>query len=164
VAIATPPDIRIVHLAEVPATAAVLADWFVAEWAPWYGPGGDGDAAADLAARCRRDALPLALVALDPGGGVLGTAALTAEAVADEPGAGPWLAALLVGPGHRGRGVGTALVAAIEAEARRLGFGAVYTSTDAADRIMARRGWLAVDTAATLRGPATVFCRRFDDR
>jgi predicted N-acetyltransferase YhbS len=160
---ATPPDIRIVHLADLPAAAAVLADWFVAEWGPWYGPGGDGDAAADLAARCRRDDLPLALVALDRDGGVLGTAALTAEPVAGETGPGPWLAALLVGTDHRGRGIGTALVAAIEAEARRLGFDAVYTSTDAADRIMARRGWQAVGTAGSLRGPTTVFCRALDD-
>ena len=89
-----------------------------------------------------------------------GTAALKAEPVANEPGPGPWLAALLVGPNHRGRGIGTALVAAIEAEAGRLGFGAVYTSTDAADPIMARRGWQAVGTAGTLCGPTMVFRRR----
>ena len=158
-ALAPPSDIRIVALADAPAAAAVLADWFIEDWTPWYGPGGDGDAAADLAACCRRDALPLALVALDRDGAVLGTAALKAEPVADEPGPGPWLAALLVGPDHHGRGIATKLVAAIEAEARRLGYREIYTSTNAADRIIAGRGWQAVDTAGSLRGPLTVYRR-----
>ena len=70
---------------------------------------------------------------------------------------GPWLTGLLVAPEHRTQGVATALTAALEEEARRLGFGALYTSTDAADGIMRRRGWQPIGTSTSLRGEVTVF-------
>lgn len=154
---ADPEISRIVHLIDAPDAAPILARWFVHEWTPWYGPGGNGDAEADLAACRDPDALPVCLVALNADGEPLGTAALKPESVGSELAAGPWLAALLVGPNHRGNGIGTALVAAIEAEAHRLGFEAVYTSTDAAEGIMARRGWRAIGKTASLRGSIAVF-------
>lgn len=90
-------------------------------------------------------------------GEVLGTAALKSESVGSELGLGPWLAAVLVGKGHRGRGVGMALVKAIEEEAARLGFDSIFTSTDTAKGILERRGWQAYGTTETLRGPATIY-------
>lgn len=150
---------KIVHLIDVPEVLPVLARLFVAEWAPWYGPDGPGDAKADLNACASRDALPLCLVALDDQGEILGTAALKAGSVGGELAPGPWLAALLVTEDHRKKGVGTALVESIEIEARRLGFGTLYTSTDAADTIMVRRGWQKTGETASLRGPITVFRR-----
>ena len=77
-------DLRIVHLTDVPDAASTLVDWFVAEWEPWYGPAGAGDAAADLAACRGRDDLPVCLVAVDGQGDVLGTAALKDESVGSE--------------------------------------------------------------------------------
>ena len=112
-------DLGIVHLLEAPGAVDTLAEWFADEWAPWYGPGGEGDAEGDLAACRSRDALPICLVALSESGDVLGTASLRSESVGSELGVGPWLAAVLVPREHQGQGVGTALVAAIEAEARR---------------------------------------------
>ncbi|MDP6705864.1 MAG: GNAT family N-acetyltransferase [Alphaproteobacteria bacterium] len=154
-----PPGLRIVHLVDVPEATATLVDWFTAEWRPWYGPRGDGDAATDLAACRSRNALPLCLVALDGDDTVLGTAGLRAESVGSELGVGPWLAAVLVGPAHRGHSIGKALVAAIEAEARRLGFRAIYTSTEAPEPTMARHGWHAIAPTQSLRGPITVYRR-----
>ena len=90
---------RIVQLADAPDALPTLARWFVAEWAPYYGPGGPGDATADLEGCRNRDALPIALVALDDDGAVVGTAALKAESVGSEQAAGPWLAAFVVGRG-----------------------------------------------------------------
>ncbi len=152
-----PLDIRIRHLLDVPHAAPTLARWFVAEWAPWYGPEGPGDAAGDLAASASRDALPICLVALGGDGELLGTVALKEESVGSELGVGPWLAALLVGPSHRGRGVGTALIAAIEAEAWRLGFEAIYVSTDVAEDLLRRRGWRPYGTSESLRGEVAVY-------
>lgn len=160
---ADPEISRIVHLIDAPGAAPVLTMWFVEEWTPWYGPGGGGDAEADLAACRDRGALPLCLVALNEAGGVLGTAALKSESVGSELAAGPWLAALLVGADYRGNGIATALVEAIEAEARRLGIEAIYTSTDAAAGIMARRGWLAIGDTNSLRGSIAVFRRQLAD-
>lgn len=148
---------QIVHLVDAPGAAAVLQRWFIAEWAPWYGPGGAGNAAADLAACHHRDRLPICLVALDTDGRPVGTAALKTESVGSELGVGPWLAAVLVPAAQRGRGIGSVLVAAIEQTATRLGHEAIYTSTDTAQRILERRGWRAMATVPSLRGTLDVY-------
>ena len=154
---------RIRHLIDVPDAVPELTQWFIEEWEPWYGDAGPGDAEGDLVASCRRDALPIGLVALGETGELLGTAALKAESVGSEIGAGPWLAALLVGKAHRGKGVATALVAAIEQEARRLGFDALYTSTDVAEPLLRRRGWQALGTTDSLRGAITIYRKELRD-
>ena len=100
------------------------------------------------------------MMPLDGEGGALGTASLKAESVGAELAPGPWLAAMLVGKAHQGRGIGTALAGAIEEEARRLGFAAIYTSTDAAEGIMERRGWQWIGTTVCLRGDIAVFRRQ----
>ena len=157
---ATQGDIRIVHFVDAPEVMPTLVDWFVAEWAPWYGPDGPGDAEGDLAACSSRDMLPICLIARSQENELLGTAALKTESVGSELGVGPWLAAVLVAAPHQGKGVGTALVAAIEKEAARLGFEAIYTSTDTAGGIMQRRGWEPVGATESLRGPLTIYrCR-----
>jgi len=148
---------RIAHLVDVPEAAATLVRWFVEEWAPWYGPGGAGNAEEDLAACRSREALPICLVAVGEDGEILGTAALKSDSVGSELGVGPWLAAILVGKARRGQGIGSALVAAIEGEAARLGFDAIYTSTDAASAMVRRRGWQAFGATLSLRGPITVY-------
>lgn len=151
------PPIRIVHLLEVPDIRPILERWFVEEWMPWYGPDGPGDARSDLAACHRLNDLPICLIALDGNNTPLGTVALKSDSVGSELGLGPWLAAMLVNKDHRGKGVGTALVQAIEEEAARLGFVAIYTSTDTAIGILERRGWKSLATTESIRGPLTVY-------
>lgn len=148
---------RIQHLIDVPMLRGELEKWFIAEWAPWYGPGGEGDAKADLDACDSRDELPLCLIALSDDGELLGTAAIKEESVGTELGVGPWLSAMLVKNEFRGRRIGTALVKAIEAEAARLGFEEIYTSTDTAMNILERRGWKAFAAAQSLRGEIAVY-------
>ena len=153
-------SIRIAHLKDFPGHLPMLEHWFIEEWTPWYGPGGAGDARADLQACNSQDALPICLVALEEGGDLLGTATLKSDSVGSELGVGPWLAAVLVSPEHRRRGVGTALVEAIEAEASRLGFEYIYTSTDSAQHIIERRGWEKIGHTQSLRGALDVYhCR-----
>ncbi len=156
--------LRIVHLLEAPEAAPTLARWFAEEWAPWYGPDGPGDAQRDLAACSSRNELPICLLALNGDGDLLGTAALKSESIGSERGDGPWLAALLVAKTHRGLGVGTALVEAIEREARRLGFAALYTSTDSAVGMLERRGWQSFGSSVSLKGPVTIYRRQVKDR
>lgn len=135
----------------------LLTRLFVAEWEPYYGPEGPGEAEKDLNECCNRDELPLALVALGDDGAVLGTAALKHESVGSELGLGPWLAALCVPIEHRERGIGSALVEAIESKARDLGFAAVYMSTDTAGTLVRRRGWARLDVeVGSLRGPVAI--------
>ena len=156
-------NIRIVHILEAPEAAPILARWFVEEWAPWYGPDGPGDAESDLAACCSRNELPICLVVLNMEDDVLGTATLKSESVGSELGVGPWLAAVLVSKNHQGKGVGTALVGAIEEEACRLGFDSIFTSTGTAGNILRRRGWQAFGATESIRGSITVYRRQLQD-
>lgn len=132
---------KILLLKNAPEAIPTLRDWFKEEWAPWYGPGGPGDAEGDLLECCNSDCLPLAVVAIDDSGQVVGTAALRPESLGSEFGYGPWLAAVLVTAPHRQKGIGNALIGSIETEARRLGINSVYVSTDTAAALIRRRGW-----------------------
>lgn len=149
-----PIDVR--YLAERPELLSTLVAWFEAEWEPYYGAAGPGNAGADLTESMNRTELPMCLVALDQGGTLAGTISLRRASIS-HPELGPWAAAFLVAPGMRGRGVGTRLVAALEEEALRLGFEKLYISTDAANGIVERRGWKSIDTAQSLRGLTTVY-------
>jgi GNAT superfamily N-acetyltransferase len=152
-----PDSITIRHLLDEPQAVPVLARWFVQEWEPYYGPDGPGDAETDLRAAYNRDQLPICLVALDAARDVVGTIALRAESLPSHRHLTPWLAGLLVAPSQRRQGIGTALIAVLEAEARRLGYSRLYTATDTARGQMKKRGWRAMGEAPTLRGPATVY-------
>ena len=150
-------DMRIAHLIEHPFAIPVLTRWFMDEWSPWYGPEGPGDAKRDLEECSRDDALPICLIALSGNKTVLGTGTLKAKSVGSKRSDGPWMSALLVSKDHRGKGIGTALIAAIEKEAQRLGFSSVYCSTNTAENTLQLRGWKADGTAETLRGPVPVY-------
>ena len=145
------------YLADVPEAVPRLVEIFIDEWEPYYGAEGPGVAEQDICACCRRDAIPIAIVAVDDEGEVIGTGALKAESLGSEPGQEPWIAGLVVEKNNRGKGVGTALIAALEDEARRLGFSSVYTSTDAAENILEKRGWQSTKEVESLRGPVTVY-------
>ena len=146
------------HLIDVPGAESTLAEWFIEEWEPYYGESGAGDARADLRAAAARDRLPICLVALGPDGRVLGTIALREQSVAARTHFTPWVAAFLVGREHRGQGVGTALLAAVEREARGLGLERLYVATDVAHRLLGRRGWHRLtESASTLRGDAEIY-------
>lgn len=81
------------------------------------------------------------LVALE-GDAVLGCIHLIDNDDASLPELYPWLAALVVVPGRRGQGIGSALVHALMHEARALGFGQLWFGTDGPgfyERLGARR-------------------------
>ncbi len=150
------PDIQIQYLVDMPETLPALVDWFVAEWEPYYGTDGPGDAKADLRESMNRDKLPICLLAIDGSGAVAGTISLKAESISHHE-LTPWGAAFLFGPRRRRQGIGTALGAALEDEARKLGFKRLYMSTDAASAIVDGRDWRALDTTESLRGTITVY-------
>lgn len=57
----------------------------------------------------------------------------------------PWLAGLAIAPEHQNRGIGTALVRAIEAHATSLGVEALYLYTWEARDFYMRLGWRVVE-------------------
>lgn len=145
----------IVRLADAPHAVDLLAAWFEAEWAPYY-IDGPGDATADLTESCRATGLPLAFVARDKAGEVIGTAALKPESMASHAHLTPWLAAMLVAPDWRGQGVGTALAEAVVAEARTQGFSEIFCGVDGAATLLPRLGWQSIDQGPTLRGAVAI--------
>lgn len=149
---------HIAPLADMPELIPILAEMFVAEWVPYYGANGPGNAEADLTACLNRVELPIAFVARTADGTVIGTAALKNESVSSHSHLGPWLAALVVAPEHRGQGVASALAERIEQTARDLGFARLYTAMGHDElNVLHRPEWQPFDTAPTLRGDTTVF-------
>lgn len=147
--------VRVVSLCDRLELIPELARWFEAEWTPYYGPDGSGAGTAeqDIRTCCNRDALPLALVALDGGDRLAGTAALKTDSLDTHPQLSPWLAALVAASDA----AEAALVQAIETEAQRLGFDAVYTGMDEGSAVLRRRGWSVIGQSSSLRGPIAVF-------
>ena len=127
--------------ADRPDVAAALTTFLKLTWPDWYGPDGPGDAARDVAARCRSRGLPLGLVALGPDGEVRGTAALGARSHGARGAEAPWLVGLAVAPEYRRRGIGSALVEAVEDHARAGGHETLYAATAAAAGLLRRRDW-----------------------
>lgn len=151
-------DPSIALLADMPEAIPRLAELFLDEWEPYYGAGGPGNAVADLEACLNREQLPIAFVARGADGTAIGTAALKEESVASHAHLGPWLAALVVAPEHRGLGVASGLAERVEQTARDLGYARIYTAMSQDElKVLRRPEWRALDTAPTLRDPVTVF-------
>lgn len=128
-------DLRVMPLGAAPRAVPALAGLMRAVWPGWYGPGGQGDAEADLRARMG-GGLPLGWVALRAGAAV-GTVALAETSHGARPGEGPWLIGLAVSAAQRRQGIASRLVAAVEAHARA----PILTTTQTAAGLLARRGW-----------------------
>jgi len=133
-------EVLIEPLALHPEVLPVLQQWFETEWSSYYGPGGPGDAQRDLQAYANRGSLPVGVVAFREGR-VCGIAALKAESIASHRHLSPWAAAGLVAPSERGQGIGARLIAALEQEARSLGFQSIYCGTSTAESLLVRCGW-----------------------
>lgn len=148
---------RIRLLADEPWAVEPLARAFFEAW-----PGVPGQASLEATVArfeaCRnRDALPLALVAVE-GGEAAGTVGLRMDSISTRPALGPWLAALWVEPARRGRGLGARLVRAAEGEARRLGLATLHAGTSTAESLFVRLGWRVVERT-TYHGEALAILR-----
>ena len=136
-----------------------LAEWYLAEWGPYYGEGGPGDAQIDLSSRCNRDGLPLGVVAID-GEQLLGVAALDLDVTTNLT---PSVVGLLVGPDFRQRGVATALIKACEEHVQQLDEPRLYVSTSVLGDLLKRLGWQAMGEVEFLNAEhGSVFVRILD--
>jgi predicted N-acetyltransferase YhbS len=122
--------LRITHLFETPQHRAAVAHLIHHEF--WANvPGASVESmAARLAQAQSADAVPLCLIALGDKDDVLGVVNLVVSDDDKHPEWTPWLAGLVVATAWRGQGVGTALVQALLAHARRLGMAQVYLGSD----------------------------------
>lgn len=152
-----PQDFDIIYLADARELVVPLAPMFIEEWEPYYGRQGPGDAESDLNDCCNRDEIPLALVAVNSDGEILGTASLKAKSIETHRHLSPWLAAMFVVERFRGRGVNAALVQAIEENAIRLGYDHIYVGARGMTSNMRETGWGLLDEAESLRGPIEIY-------
>ena len=152
--------VKVSYLIDIPEALPQLVQWFIEAWSPHYGPSGIGDARADLVSYSRRDGLPVALVAQSGNDKLLGVTALKPVSLPSHEHLGPWLGALLVTPGERGKGIATVLIGAIEAEARRQGITVLYSDTVCTSTMLSRLGWQAIEeNVPTLRDQVTIYRR-----
>lgn len=137
----------------------LLAGWFVAEWPEWYGPGGRGDALADLTSfAASASTLPMGLVALMEDRPV-GVAALKPESLPSHRHLSPWAAAGFVLPTHRGAGIGGKLLAALVQRAGDLGYPRVYCGTATAASLLRRGGWRELEAIQHEGQSLVIFAR-----
>jgi len=136
--------LRIEYLADHPEILPTLRRWFETEWRSYYGPDGPGDAGNDLAAYAGRERLPIGLVAFE-GEWLRGVAALKADSIATHPHLLPWAAAGLVDPLCRGRGIGGALLRALESLARLMEYTHIFCGTGSAGTLLERQGWFCME-------------------
>jgi len=147
---------QIVRLADRPDLIPALAAAYETEWPEWYGPGGPGEALADLRERAQAGVIPLGLIAVE-GDVLLGAAALAESSIESHLHLSPWLVALWTAPEHRRRGVGAAIINGCVAEARALGVERLYAATATAPRLFERCGWRFLEHGEDERHPASVF-------
>jgi GNAT superfamily N-acetyltransferase len=152
-----PSDVVVEPFARHRVLLPMVAQWFTGEWPQWYGPGGQGDVTADVQAFAASEtALPLGMLLFE-GQQPVGAAALKAESIPGHTHLGPWAAAGYVLPTHRGRGLGGALLHALVAHSRTLGFGHIYCGTSTAQTLLARAGWEVLEVIAHAGQPLAIF-------
>lgn len=154
--------LTIAPLASHRSLVPLLTRWFIEEWPEWYGVGGRGNAAQDLAAYATSESsLPVGLVAFDDDTPI-GVAALKSESLPTHRHLTPWAAAGLVLPSHRGRGVGALLLEALVRRARCLGFERIYCASATAVTLLRRTGWSELEVVRHDGESLVIFTRGTD--
>jgi GNAT superfamily N-acetyltransferase len=152
-----PSIVRVESLAQHRGYLPLVSEWFIAEWPSWYGPGGPGNVVEDLAEfAASEDQVPLGLLAFEHDKPV-GSGALKVASIPSHSHLSPWAAAGYVLPGHRGRGIGAALLKALVTKASDLGFEHVYCGTSTAINLLTRAGWVPIETILHECKPLTIF-------
>jgi GNAT superfamily N-acetyltransferase len=135
-----------------------FARCFEVEWPDWYGPRGRADAKSDLLEFANSTgALPVGVIALDDEASPVGIAALKSTSIDSYTHVGPWATAGYVIPSRRREGIGGLLLAALLAEAHRLGFSETYCATASAVSLLEREGWIKIDTVNHDGGTQFIF-------
>ena len=151
--------VTIAPLAQHRDLVPLVASWFVEEWPEWYGPGGRGDALADVSSFAVSDSrCPIGFIAFEQHVPV-GVMALKAESLPTHRHLSPWAAAGLVLPSHRGRGIGAQLLDALVRKAGTLGYPSLYCGTATAVSLLRRSGWSEMETIQHDGQPLVIFSK-----
>jgi len=130
-------DIR--PLSDDPEEISIIANWIYDEWGHLV-EGRTLETAHEKVRQSLGPDLPLTFIYyLD--GKPVGTAGIDNVDMASHPELKPWMVSVYVDPGHRKKGVGSALCEKIKEEFKRLGTKTAYLFTPDQENLYARLGW-----------------------
>jgi predicted N-acetyltransferase YhbS len=143
-------SITITYLADHEAFVPAIAKWQQDQFG-YLNPAGTLEQ-RDMRLReaLARDRLPMALVAIDEDGELVGSAGIMPTTLTHQH-LTPWLSSVYVPPEQRGRGIASLLSLRACEEAARLGYETIYLFTPSSENLYARLGWTTFDTV-THRG------------
>ena len=121
----------------------ILGRWHWDEWGRTDPSGSLQSWTENLRRFTNRRRVPTMYVALD-GAQLLGSVALNEHDMRMHQDLTPWLSGLYVTPAARGKGVGSALVGHLVAEARSMGIVRLYLYTSSARGLYEKLGWCPI--------------------
>src|SRR5438128_4437178 len=132
--------VQISYLIEHPEYISQLAQWLFEQWGSILGEETLEARMKKLHTHMNRDKLPIAWVA-HANGQLLGTAALRVHDLEGREDLTPWLGGVFVGSDFLRQGIGAALCAAVEDEARSRAIPTLYLFTLEKQPWCSRSGW-----------------------
>jgi GNAT superfamily N-acetyltransferase len=137
---------QIVPIREQPQHLTTIAEWIHRQW--WSETDTPVGAIEDwLSTHLGESGFPTTLIVVFDSE-IIGSVSLHETEAEDRPAFRPYLGALFVKPDYRGRGLGQALVRAVEAHARDLGHTTIYlNAADATAGLYEELGWQIVERA-----------------
>jgi N-acetylglutamate synthase and related acetyltransferases len=138
-----------------------LAEWLFEQWNSILGEKTPQARIKKLEAHLNRDKLPIAWVA-HANGQLLGTAALRVHDLEDREDLTPWLGGVFVGSQFRRHGIGAALCAVVEEEARSRGIQTLYLFTLDKQAWYLRLGWTPLGPCVWHQLPGDIMCKRLE--
>jgi predicted N-acetyltransferase YhbS len=155
--------VEISYLVDHPEYIPQLGEWLFEQWGSILGEATPAARIKKLKAHLNRDELPIAWVA-HANGEVLGTAALRVHDLEDRQDLTPWLGGVLVGSQFRRQGIGEALCAAVEKQARLRGIATLYLFTLNLEAWYSRQGWKALAPCVWHERPGLIMSKRLQTR
>ena len=153
-------EFRISYLVDYPEYIPQLAEWLLQQWQPILREETLATRVAKLKTHLNRDELPIAWVA-HANGQIFGTAALRVHDLEGREDLTPWLGGVLVGAPFRRRGIGEALCATVEDEARAREIEILYLFTLDKEAWYSRLGWSAVEPCLWRERPGMIMSKQW---
>ena len=149
---------QISYLTQHPEYIPQLAQWLFEQWGSTLGEETPDARITILKTHMNRDRLPIAWVA-HANGQLLGTAALRVHDLEGREDLTPWLGGVFVGSQFRHQGIGTALCAAVEEEARSRAIHTLYLFTLDKQAWYSRLGWTILGPCVWQHRPGDIMCK-----
>ena len=151
--------VRISYLIDHVEYIPQLAQWLFEEWGPILDEENPDARIKKLKAHMNRNRLPISWVA-HANGQLLGTAALRVHDLEGREDLTPWLGGVFVGPRFRRRGIGAALCATVEDEARSRGIHTLYLFTLDKQVWYSSLGWIVLGPCVWHQRPGEIMCKQ----